>query len=127
MILFYEDLGRGAVHGVEALLSLWEGKSLIGLIPQAKFVVRRRAWRLPFCRTQMRRMCLCSCAFCDFSERSLHLTSTCLKIIASLFSSMLKGKIEEMGFMTDTLSRQPNDKMTSYIQHTFAAYLRCTV
>lgn len=43
--------------------------------------------------------------------------------MASLFSSMLKGKIEEMGFMTDTLIGQPNDKMTLYIQHTFTAYL----
>lgn len=34
--------------------------------------------------------------------------------MASLFS-VLKAKIKEIGFMTDTLIGQPNDKMTSYI------------
>lgn len=38
-----------------------------------------------------------------------------LKIMADLFSSVLKAKIKEMGFMTDTMIGQPNDKMTSYI------------
>ena len=47
--------------------------------------------------------------------------------MASLFSSVLKAKIEEMGFMTDTLIMHPNDNMTSYIKHTYTAYLRYTV
>ena len=47
--------------------------------------------------------------------------------MASLFAATPKAKIEKMGFLTDMLIRQPNDKMTSYIQHIFTAYLRCAV
>lgn len=47
--------------------------------------------------------------------------------MASLFAPLLKANIKEMGFQADMLIGQPNDKMTSYVQHTFTAYLRCAV
>lgn len=47
--------------------------------------------------------------------------------MASLFSSVLKGKIGEMGFMRDMLIGQPNDKMTSYIQLLYRISTMCSL
>jgi hypothetical protein len=47
------------------------------------------------------------------------------KIIDSSFSTMLKGKIKEMGYVADKLTEPSHDNMTSSSQHTWAAYLWC--